>query len=161
MFIVVDFYMLVTKVMSSGAHHTFFISLLTKGVSNAGSSGVEGQLLGRGGESRSFFLFSGGEDGTQCFSILNPGVQNTGGSGDSRLSEYLNNNANQKREAWKNKCIFCNISLMHKCNHTFRVTGTKCYTVKKQLFKTPNRLITFHNIKKTTLSIIYRWQHLC
>lgn len=86
MFIVVDFYMLVTKVMSSGVHHTFFISLLTKGVSNAGSSGVEGQLLGRGGESRSFFLFSGGEDGTQCFSILNPGVQNTGGSGDSRLS---------------------------------------------------------------------------
>jgi len=40
------------KGIELGAHHTFFISLLTKGVSNAGSSGVEGQLLGRGGESR-------------------------------------------------------------------------------------------------------------
>lgn len=50
---------------------------------------MEGQLLGRGGESRSFFSFSGGEDRMRCFSILNPGVKNTGGSGDSRLSEIF------------------------------------------------------------------------
>lgn len=100
--IVVDFYILVT--MSEGAHHTFFISLLIRGVSNSGSSGVEGQFLGRGGEPRSFFPFSGGEDGTRCFSNLNPGVQNTGSSGDSRLSGIFKQQCKSKREAWrKNK----------------------------------------------------------
>lgn len=75
-----------------------------KGVSKAGSSGVEGQLLGRGGESRSFFPFSGGEDGMRCFSILNPGVQNTGGSGDSRLSEiFKHKHANQKGKTSRGK----------------------------------------------------------
>lgn len=65
---------------------------LTYGVLNAGTSGVVGRLLGQPGDSGAAFPCADGVQWPFGFLILNPGVQNTGGSGEFKLSPKGNEN---------------------------------------------------------------------
>ncbi len=74
--------------------YTFLVltSLFTYGVWKAGTSGVEGRISGRLGDSGSSLPWASEEQWLFAFLILNPGVQNTGGSGDSKLFAEDNKN---------------------------------------------------------------------